>query len=469
MNQKPTKALSTYEIELNSQDTFIEFSFEKTIVRTINTEEENKLVILIEENVEEFDANFESRRYGRPKVLIVLGVMSFITGNNYSIYEVSSGTSFKGEHAEAISTGLERNKPFKFIVGESNHTESIKKICKIINKEFSTKNTLFFSLLDRWRKAQYQVQESDGKGLYEDESLLSFFHVLELLVTEYEETQKSIADEKLSNFLEDIFENIFKYQGHNLNTNIEQQKKMLKKVLISTELISINNRLKFMLDQQGLLDDRVRYLIQELISARNSIAHGRQVYREKLMWPLPPFFTLHDHHLELNDCIEVLTARSVSIHYNLPLWKNEWEELLKYLSPSKDIIKSFLSNEIYSGLSIEAFQKGDINFVTPNSIINLYIKSKVKYSDFEKCFTKYLNVVNIETNNTEDIFYISIIIADSPNEELSLKCQKNIQNIYANKLYFQPNIKDYLRYIEYQGIEVNWFRNWITNGMDLIT
>ena len=48
-------------------------------------------------------------------------------------------------------------------------------------------------MLDRWRKAQGQLIESDEQGLYEDEALLSFFHTLELLVSEYQKKQKPHA------------------------------------------------------------------------------------------------------------------------------------------------------------------------------------------------------------------------------------------------------------------------------------
>ena len=49
-------------------------------------------------------------------------------------------------------------------------------------------------MLDRWRKSNYLIQESVDANLYHDESILSFFHIIELL----SEIYKNELKEKLS-------------------------------------------------------------------------------------------------------------------------------------------------------------------------------------------------------------------------------------------------------------------------------
>ena len=260
----------------------------------------------------------------------------------------------------------------------------------------------------------------------------------------------------------------FKYRGSSLEVKINEKSKVLKDILLSGDLMSVGSRINYMFEHQGLLDERVQYLLQELIAARNSIAHGRQVFRERLIWPLPPFFMLHANHFDLGYFISILTARSIACHYKLNLWKSEWEEVLDKLSPPLDVVKSFIRKECYRGLSFERFYNGDIDRVTPASILNAYIKGKIKFLDFESCFIEHIKNINLNDDNVigvGDPLYILIFLADSKIEDLSEYSKKNIQSIYDNKSFYLSNIKDYLRFIEHYDIKSNWFREWIVGGM----
>ncbi len=297
---------------------------------------------------------------------------------------------------------------------------------------------------------------------------MSFFHILELLVSEYQDEQKAEAIEKIDIFINELMSTTFKYRGPSLDGKVNEKNKVLKEILLSGDLISIGSKINYMFEKQGLLDERVQYLLQELIAARNSIAHGRQVFRESLIWPLPPFFMLHVNHFNLGYFICILTARSIACHYKLDLWKCEWESILQKLPPPLDVIKSFIKNKRYQGLSTERFYSGDIDHVTPASIVYAYVKGKIKFTDFESCFIEHINYINLACENTTGIdepLYILIILADSGIKEVSEYSKRNIQSIYDNKSFFMSNIKDYLRFVEHYNIKPNWFRKWIVEGM----
>ena len=464
-NKKNRPTLSTYNLPFDSND-HVQFSFSNVIVETVSLdtkEAKKELRISIQEEVEIFDSASESARYSRPILLVALGVLSFVSGRDFSVYEVTSSSS----SVLACKKSLELAE-VKCSFDGVEYSKELEIICSSINDETYSQNTLLFSLLDRWRKAQHQLIESDGQGLFEDDSLLSFFHILELLVSEYQDKQKAEAQEKITFFLNDLMSTTFKYRGPSLDGKVNEKNKVLKDVLLSGDLMSVGSRINYMFEQLGLLDERVQYLLQELIEARNSIAHGRQVFRDRLIWPLPPFFMLHANHFNLGYFIYVLTARSISCHYKLDLWRDEWAEILNTLSPPLDVVRAFLKNKSYQGLSTEGFCQGDIDRVTPASIIDAYIKRKVKLLDIENSFSKLLQDINPLDESIAGIgepLYIFIFMADSENIELAKFCRESIQSIYDNRTFSMSNIKDYLRFLEHYNIKLNWFREWIVEGM----
>jgi len=348
-----------------------------------------------------------------------------------------------------------------------DYSIDLKAICQTINSETNSQNTLLFSLLDRWRKAQHQLLESEGQGLFEDESLLSFFHVLELLVSEYQNKQIAEAESKISSFTIDLIGSTFKHRGSSLDDKAREKIRIIKDILLSGDLLSIGSKVSYMLEQQGLLNDRVQHLLRELILARNSIAHGRQVFRDSLIWPLPPYFMLHSNHFNLGNFIRVLTAKVIASHYHLELWNDEWNDVLSKLSPPIDIIKNFINRNYYENLTTEQFCSGEVDSVTPASIIEAYIKRKIKLSDVEKSLEGHLeNITNgKEIPGAGDPIYIMIFLADVENPELSEFCKINIQKIYDSRTFDRSNIKDYLRFLEYYDVKPSWFREWIAGNM----
>ncbi len=456
--------ISTYNLPIDGND-LVQFSFLNVIVVTVRStskKTELELCIKIQEKIEVFDSINQSSCYSRAKLLVVLGILSFISGQDFSVYEVLSSSSSVvtyEDHTESIDV--------KCNFSGVDYTKELKAICTSICNETSSENMLLFSLFDRWRKAQHQLVESDGEGLFEDESLLSFFHVLELLVKEYGTKQKNEVKDKISLFLDDLMSSTFKYRGPALDEGVKKKTKVLKEVL-NGDLVSVGSRINYMFEQQGLLDERVQYLLTELIEARNSIAHGRLVYRNEFIWPLPPFFMVHDNHLNLVETIRILTARSIACHYKLDLWNEAWQGVLSTLSPPLDVVKCFIKEKRYEDISIECFCKGSIDFVTPDSIFNAYIKGKIKLGDIESSLGHLimnLKTVDEQIEGIGEPLYVLIVLAESKSVEIAKFCRDSIQQIYDSRTYAMSNIKDYLRFLEHYNIDVSWFREWIIRGM----
>lgn len=391
-----------------------------------------------------------------------MGILSFVSGRDFTIYDTIASRS-----SVAVDNVFFEEVETRCHLYGCEYSMDLQAICHTINSETSSQNTLLFSLLDRWRKAQHQLLESEGQGLFEDESLLSFFHVLELLVGEYQRNQITEAESKISSFLIDLIGGTFKSRGSTLDEKVREKTRTMKDVLLGGDLLSVGSRMNYMLEQQGLLEDRAQHLIGELISARNSIAHGRQVFRESLIWPLPPYFMLHSNHFNLGNFIRILTAKVISSHYQLNLWADEWNDALVALSPPIDVVKNFIACKRYAHLTTEQFCSGEVDSVTPASIVEAYIKRKIKLSDFEKTLEGHIKNITIDKEmlGVGDPIYIMIFLADVENPELSEFCKTNIQKIYDSRAFDRSNIKDYLRFLEFYDVKPRWFREWIVGGM----
>lgn len=453
--------IQTSKIKLEESDN-IQFSFLNATIKTEKTAKpktQNSLVIQIQGEVKAHDSASEAARYSRPTLLVTLGILSFFSGRDFTVYQITESSS-------NITTQVPPQENFvaRCIFNDSDYSKDIKTLCNNINNNTPHQNSLLFSLLDRWRKAQSQLIESEGQGLLEDESLLSFFHVIELLSTEYSPTQKLEADEKISSFLDDLVTNTFKHSGPSAKQKILEKTKLITSILANGDLFSIASKINYMLEELNLLDDRTKNLVQKLVQARNSIAHGRQVFIDRFIWPLPPFFMLHSDLLNLGEIIRTFTARIIAKHYGLEHWQSEWIESLSTLSPPPHIIRTFISNGDYKKIDTENFHKGTIDLITPCSITESYINKHISFPDFERTMEKH--AANIMTSNPEtsgtDPLYIAIFLADAQAPLLAGLCRRYIQDNYASTSI----LKDCLRFLEHYGIDTPWFREWVATGIN---
>jgi hypothetical protein len=454
------KFVHTYKVPLEDVCD-IQFSFLNVTVKTEKlggSKNQLALNITIQGEAEAYDSVVESSRYSRPSLLVTLGVLSFISGRAFTVYDVTNSSSSFFDNVPSAESLTAR-----FVLNNLDYSSALEAICCSINNEKSHKNTLLFSLLDRWRKALSQLIESEGQGLLEDESLLSFFHVLELLAAEYNNDQQRDADEQISLFLNGLMVDTLKLSGPSLDQKIKEKTKIIKSLLLGSDLMSVASRINYMLGMLGLLDERTKNLVKRLVDARNSIAHGRQVFRDRVTWPLPPFFMLHSDFIDLGGIISVLTARVIARHYDLELWGSEWGEVLSTLSPPPHVVKKFISDESYKGIEVESFCAGLTDQVTPASIIETYINGYIDFSELEQSLGCHVEGIMALTSEAEsdDKLYMRIFLADANDSLVAEYCRKSLNMDCVSRSL----LKDCLRCLEHYKVKTSWFRNWVVGGM----
>ncbi len=416
------------------------------------------LLIETESQLDKIDSVLETARYSRPRVLIILSVLSFLSGRAFTIYEIKGSRSHKLNKSQ---TGIPNKVEVSdFIIEGKDKSKDLLRLLLILSSNDEDTRRLAASLLDRWRKALYLKEQSDAQ-LYSDESLLAYFHILELLSNYYQEQLIVESENKLNNFLINLFSDSFKLRGNHLEQEKNQKFRQLRSLLLADGQLSVFSKICYSLDQLGMLDTKTQTLVSTLVKARNEVTHVRQVYQDKFIWPLPPFFPLDKDSDEHVWEIELLSARAIASHMGLDAWKEEWEDLHRQLHPPIEIIQSFIEKECFQKISSKQFIKGNYEGVRPSSIIDLYLSKKLTLHQTEVTLRSLLIDTQVNKNNAHELFIAALLFADSPDEKLSEKCKLIVIKIHEHEWIYYSNIKDILRYLEYRGFSPKWLRSWI--------
>jgi len=214
-----------------------------------------------------------------------------------------------------------------------------------------------------------------------------------------------------------------------------------------------------MLDNLNLLDKKVQNLVKILIKSRNKVAHGRQVYQDKVIWPLPPFFPLTDIDFSYIQVIKTLTARTISMELGLGIWENRWNKIHNELYSSVEEVRSFIKNKDYMKISEDEFFQEDNKEISLAAITEYYIKGKLNYIDIKKSLNNVIKKINLNNQNINELAILTIFFADDKDNELARKSKKIIK-----KCSKDINYKEILMWLEYEGLKPNWLRKWIMNG-----
>lgn len=414
----------TLETDLNFDK--LSFVFNNIKVEKIA---DNQIQLSLIAEVYRFSSNFDAAGFIRADLFMILGILSFITKQYYDV------SNFK----DVCVLNIDQYEEFKntdviYQKDSIDLTEQLTKLLKQLNSFFDKDKQLFNFLLDRWRKAIYYITAADDDGWDPirgiDEALLSFYHVLELLVTRYENEQKQKGLEQIKSFLEEFYKNIL-YDSQGLQGKIQEKTKILKDTFSAD--YSIKSKIFFMLHQQGLLNDKVKYFIDEILSVRNVIAHGKLSYSPILVWPYPAFFPLQDDKKNLPCILSILTARMIDIDLKTDFWGEDWKECLSMIPISPVTVKKFIKDKKYEDLSYEDFKLGKEIGVRPSDILNAMLEKKIKIDAFEISIGKFIKDIANDYNNDEDfnvsighpIFYF-ILLADAKDEELSSFCVEQL-------------------------------------------
>lgn len=71
--------------------------------------------------------------------------------------------------------------------------------------------------------------------------------------------------------------------------------------------------------------------------------------------------------------------------------------------------------------------------------------------------------VDIDEENAPDIFNLSLIFADSSQEDIHNKAVNNIILIIKNRWYGWANFKDAYTYLDYYSVQSEWYKNFLEN------
>jgi hypothetical protein len=254
---------------------------------TIYQKETLYLCIEIQVELENFESITEAPLYARTRFLIILGIVSFLIEEAFTPIDVEQTISKVTELSEVENE--------KFLYDGMNFIDTFQGIVKFINEENQEKVRLFYSLTDRWRKALFLEKESEENMLHDDEAILSYFHIMELLSSEYYKMQKTKAIEKIDEFSKSFLSEINFLTDKQLENEVNSKKKLLKEIMLSQ--LPIKSKILYMLNEQSLYTNRLNLFIAQLTDDRNSVAHGRKVFQEKLIVPFPPFFSFNKKHI----------------------------------------------------------------------------------------------------------------------------------------------------------------------------
>ncbi|GJQ61186.1 MAG: hypothetical protein SCALA702_02390 [Melioribacteraceae bacterium] len=322
-----------------------------------NKKTENKgkshLAIILTSELELFESISDGYAYIRPKYLIACGILSFFTQQAFTPFESYQQSAYLGSFSKKCLN--------KFIYEKKDLYEDFNQFNEII--KFHTDKKFIYSLLDRWRKGLYMEAESNESMLYDDETMLSYFHILELLSTKYEYKQKLELKERIKQFTNSIFKDSFLFDGSHLRNESESKSKIINGLLMPE--LSVSSKIFYMFKEQNMLTDRLKNFINEFVKNRNLVAHGSHVYQDRIIFPVPPFFPLIKNRVYPIDIYRILTAKAIANYIGLNLYSQEWEDFSHIIIPSIEELKDFLKKKKYNYLTNEDFCFGVENDITP--------------------------------------------------------------------------------------------------------
>lgn len=395
----------------------------------------------------------ESNRYNRASILTVLGIVSFFVGIPLTVYQ-----KIKGEDT-IIPNNLINEEPLKLTIENEDYTEQLKSVLEKLESD----EEIVVSLLDRWRKANYLVNESVDANLYHDEAILNYFHIIELICEIYSKDLRIDLEENIKGYVEEFYKKHFFFNENQLESQVNSVKKVFTEVLIGRDL-ALSHKIKFVLTKFNMLNPFVEYFIDSVIKTRNAIAHGRFTYQEKLSWPLPPFFFMSNESFEILDSLNFLTARLISCYLGIEYWKKEWEEVDKDLMPPDKLLEKFLINvSEFPELNCVSINEPNQYHITWRSIFKHYVSNpkKFKIEKIETALKSFFMDCTVNESSAGDLFNISVILSDSKDEEIQNTAIKNIDLIIQNRWYLWSNKRDIYSYLEKMNVPPIWYLSYL--------
>lgn len=383
---------------------------------------------------------------------MLYGIISFLTNHVIVPFQNFGQANFiVEEHIRPVKKNV-----LKF--DGQDLEEDFDKIISAITNADTVKRDLIYSVFDRWRKALYHEEESEDNMVYTDESVLAYVHVLEVLSDEFKtQLSKNLRSRKKA-----VLDQIFSYT----NSSPLPPSKEIRKLVIeySSLQVTLREKIEIMLKEFGLYDLKTAAVVSRFIEHRNSIAHGRKdVYKEKIIFPLPPFFSLVNDIDEHPELIKCLSAKCISSYLGLKAWDLEWQYLLLYEFTPLPLVKTFIEEKRFQNIQPSDFLKGTIDGIVPLTIYYHFVKGRISSKDFEESLSAIFITIKISKKVAQQLFDSAIILADSADQIVADKARQIIERVDKNRWGGYSNIRDILKYNEYHGKNMVWFKTYLIN------
>ncbi|KDN55852.1 HEPN domain-containing protein [Flavobacterium seoulense] len=406
-------------------------------------------------NLEEYDSVTEGSAKTRPQLLIIQGILAFLTNKAFlTTYCINIQHCITNQHI------IENATEIIFSVSEKNLQNDLTSLLKTIKNSNESKKILIYTLLERFRKALHFEELSTENLVYIDESVLAYIHILEVLSDEFKHNLEIDLKEERNKLITEIIT-----EAKACNDSIPTKKLKSLINILNTNQISLKSKVIQMLKELSVYNEKTDSIVSRFIEHRNSIAHGRKnLYQDVVVFPLKPFFSFIKDIYEQPIAIKLLASVSFSKYAKLKVWQKEWKEyLLHYELPTISMVKMFIQDKTYENIPNKEFLSGKKNGITPMVLTYYYIKGKIKFKELELILS---NII-ISSRKTENICYnlfdSCLILSDSTDKSLAKNAQKVVKTAYQNRTFPYSNIRDSIKELNYNDISVQWFEKWLNN------
>jgi hypothetical protein len=431
------KSIYCYYLELN-KEVDICFKFENSSVDVVEVipgsdiekNEYGYLRFVIEFSLKEYESIGDGPIFTRPAYLNLLGLVSFVLNEPLNVFE---STASSGQKLASGNNPINISDDTLCLVEGEDLSKNLEGIIKVIISRNKYEKELVFSLLDRWRKGLYLEKDTEESLLFNDESTLLYFHILELLGEVYSSELKERSKVLIGEFVEEYNENILSLTEGAYKAENSAKNKILFSLL--NKDISVNAKIAHFLKRNNLYTSQTSFWINSLIKERNNVAHGKQVFYGKAIFPVQPFYPVNRSNLYPLEFLRTLTAKAICCHLDNSLYDSSWEEVSECLIKNVSEIKSFLKAGNFS--EINTLHQDEKNIVLGG--IDYHVLSKKipvnSCIDFYKAYVK---------KSDEDFFASNIhliVLLYEVIEDLEIKESLRQTIIKINSLGYNPHFK----------------------------
>ena len=402
--------------------------------------------------IEEFDRLSEVAAVTRPRILVILGMICFVTsepltpfGFFNSIVNVANPNANVGNHQ------------IKLLIEEDDFSAELNRLLEAMNGLPDNKKPLVFSLLDRWRKASFFDKENEESFLYEDETILACFHIIEMLAEQFSNQIDNEIEQRVKLFTADILVNSLFIQNNQTHNDLNR---LLYNAL--STYMTIKPKILRMMRELNMLEPRSKALIDRFLNHRNAIAHGRvNLYEDKVIYPLKPFFShLKDIYEDIG-VIRTTSARLIAAYLGISLWEDEWNELIDGEIPPYERVQQFNRNHVYEGLSCQELEDGLGDGINIWVFIHYYRIGVLKIQPFTLALSRYIMEVILSEENASLILYVAAILADSNQQNIAESSRNLLIQLKGSQHRARFDMRDVLKELTYQGKEHVWLKQFL--------